>query len=47
MELLDDRKFSILLKRNKDRKGKYANKIEIKKYGIKLKIELSDHRTKG
>ena len=27
--------------------GKYANKLEIKKYGNKLKMELSDHRTKG
>ena len=25
----------------------YVNKLEIKKYGNKLKIELSDHRTKG
>ena len=26
---------------------KYVNKLEIKKYGNKLKMELSDHRTKG
>ena len=26
---------------------KYANKLEIKKYGSKLKMELSDYRTKG
>ena len=26
---------------------KYANRLEIKKYGNKLKMELSDHRTKA
>ena len=26
---------------------KYANKLVIKKYGNNLKMELSDHRTKG
>ena len=26
---------------------KYFNKLKIKKYGNKLKMELSDHRTKG
>ena len=26
---------------------KYANKLEIKKYGNKSQMELSDHRTKG
>ena len=26
---------------------KYVNKLEIKKYGNKLKMELSDHNTKG
>ena len=26
---------------------KYANKLEIKKWGNKLKVELNDHRTKG
>ena len=26
---------------------KYTNKLEIKKYGNKLKMELSDHKTKG
>ena len=40
-------KFSALKKGNRDRKWKYANKLEIKKYGNKLKMELSDHRTKG
>ena len=25
----------------------HANKLEIKKYGNKLKMELSDHRTNG
>ena len=27
-------------------KEKYANKLKIKKYGNKLMMELSDHRTK-
>ena len=40
-------KFSILKKEVGIKSEKYANKLEIKKYGNKLKMELSDHRTKG
>ena len=40
-------KNSILKRRIGIKSEKYANKTEIKKYGNKLKMELSDHRTKG
>ena len=44
---LDDKKISILKRGIGIESQKYANKLDIKKYGNKLKMELSDHRTKG
>ena len=44
---LDDEKISILKKGIVIESEKYTNKFETKKYGNKLKMELSDHRTKG
>ena len=43
---LDDRKISILKKGIGIESEKYANKLEIKKCENKLKMELSDHRTR-
>ena len=45
---LDDRKKFQFEKRGIGiESDKYANKLEIKKVWNKLKMELSDHRTKG
>ena len=44
---IDDRKIFDLKRGIGIKNEKYANKLEIKKYGNKLKLELSDHRTKG
>ena len=39
-------KFSILRKGIGIESERYTSKLEIKKYGNELKMELSDHRTK-